>query len=282
MGNQLRFLKQCLLMIAISLFFVTEVLAAAAPAGQVLMVAGQAIAKGADGQTRTLERRSTIYVGDTLTTGDKSQAQIRMKDNAMIALGANAEFVVKTYSYKGEGDAKDGAVLTLVKGGLRTISGQIEKSTYKMQTPVATLGIRGTEFDVYVDPTDGTTTVILHDGQVDVTGDGKLVQLIAPGLATIVKKGQAPTTPAVPPQEILDYLREMLGFVPDDVTWHQDEDGNTVFDIGDDIVINIVNDQPPTINGDGDPSTESVQVPCDCECNSNPPAGASGIVPIGC
>lgn len=250
--------KQLLWMLSMCLALITtNVLAAAQEAGQVLMVAGQAVAKGADGQARTLERRSPIYVGDTLTTGSKSQTQIRMKDGAMIALGADAEFAVKTYSYKKTGDAKDGAVLSLVKGGLRTVSGQIEKSSYKLQTPVATLGIRGTAYDVYVNPTDGSTTVILHEGEVEVTGDGTMVRLIAPGLATIVKKNQAPSKPGVPPQEVLDYLREMLGFVPDNVTWKEDEDGNTIFNIGDDLVLNIINDQPPTINGDGDPSTDT-------------------------
>lgn len=267
MIKNIKFIKQILWMLSFCFLFTGNVLAAAQEAGRVLMVAGQAVAKGADGQTRTLERRAAIYVGDTLTTGNKSQTQIRMKDGAMIALGADAEFAVKTYSYKKAGDAKDGAVLSLVKGGLRTISGQIEKTSYKLQTPVATLGIRGTTFDVYVNPADGATTVILHDGAVDVTGDGKLVRLIAPGLATIVKKGQAPTNPEKPPQEILDYLREMLGFVPDNVTWEEDEDGNTVFHIGDDIVLDIINDQPPTINGDGDPSTEGPSCRSVCECD---------------
>ena len=164
--KNLQYLKQLVWVLGFCLTCLTSsVLAAAQEAGQVLMVAGQATAKGVDGNARSLERRALVYVGDTLATGKESQAQIRMKDGAMIVLGADAEFLVKAYSYKNAGDAKDSAVLSLVKGGLRTISGQIEKSSYKLQTPVATLGIRGTSFDVHVNP-DGSTWVILHEGEV--------------------------------------------------------------------------------------------------------------------
>lgn len=41
-----------------------------------------------------------------------------MKDGAMVALGANAEFVVQAYGEAAKGDKKDEAVLSLVKGGL--------------------------------------------------------------------------------------------------------------------------------------------------------------------
>jgi hypothetical protein len=251
------------------------VVAAAQEAGQVLMATGQASAKGVDGQVRPLARKTSIFVGDTIDTGKESQLQIRMKDGAMLAIGASAEFAVNAYSYKKIGDAKDGAVLSLVKGGLRTISGQIEKSTYKLQTPVATLGIRGTVFDVYVNPSDGTTVVILRDGLVDVKGDTGVVQhLTEAGLATIIQKGKAPTTPEPPPQDILDYLRGILPFVPDNVTWQAGKDGSTIFTIGDEIVINVINAQPPTINGNGDPdidtdkdpipTTPPPPPPCDC------------------
>lgn len=92
------------------------VYAAAQEAGQVLMAKGQLSVKGDDGKTRELARRSPVFVSDVLITGKDAQLQIRMKDGAMIELGANSEFVIKMYSYKKTGDAKDGAVLSLVKG----------------------------------------------------------------------------------------------------------------------------------------------------------------------
>jgi len=192
------------------------VYAAAQEAGQVLMAKGQLSVKGDDGKTRELVRRSSVFVGDVLTTGKDAQLQIRMKDGAMIELGANSEFIIKMYSYKKKGDAKDGAVLSLVKGGLRTVSGDIEKSTYKLETPTASMGIRGTSFDVIVcSPLtllklckmDGTTYVILRKGTVYVVGEkGSSQILMIPGLATMIEKGNPPTFPDKLPQEVVKEL----------------------------------------------------------------------------
>jgi hypothetical protein len=249
--------------------------AASHPAGVVLLVSGQASAQVSGEPSRALSRRAEIYVGDRINTATDSQLQLRMKDGAMIALGANAEFVVKAYSDDAAGDKKDEAVLSLVKGGLRTISGQIDKSAYSMETPTATLGIRGTVFDVYV-RADGTTIVILRDGIVLVNGRaGGQQKLTKVGLATIIEPGKAPTEPGTPPQDVLDYLRGILGDLPDDVTWQSDGDGGAVFKSGED-VINIINDYPPGIRGDGDvpgvPVGGAACSPNDfsCICRTNP------------
>lgn len=249
--------------------------AASRPAGVVLLVSGQASAQVAGEPSRTLSRRAEIYVGDRINTATDSQLQLRMKDGAMIALGANAEFTVKAYSDDATGDKKDEAVLSLVKGGLRTISGQIDKSAYSMETPTATLGIRGTVFDVYV-RADGTTIVILRDGIVLVNGRaGGQKKLTKHGLATIIEPGKAPTEPATPPQDVLDYLRGILGDLPDDVTWQNDGEGGALFKSGED-VINIINDYPPGIRGDGEvpgvPVGGAACSPNDfsCLCRMNP------------
>lgn len=254
-----------------ALLLLTHVARAATPeAGVVLAAMGTATAQSTDQQTRPLTRRSAVNVGDRITTGNESQVQVRMKDGAVIALGPNAEFVVKAYSQKEAGDKKDEAVLSLVQGGLRTISGHIDKSTYKLETPTATLGIRGTVFDVYV-AKDGTTTVILREGGVDVSGAGVKRKLDVAGLATIVKRGAAPTEPATPPQDVLDYLRGILPNLPDNVTWHSDGNGGAIFDLGDDI-IHIINDLPPDIQGDGS-VPEAACAPndwrCSCRFNGN-------------
>lgn len=252
--------------------------AAGTPAGLVLLVSGTATAQLSGDQPRTMSRRSEVYVGDRITTGNDSQLQLRMKDGAMIALGANAEFVVKAYSDDAAGDKKDEAVLSLVKGGLRTISGQIDKQAYSLQTPTATLGIRGTVFDVYV-RSDGSTVVILRDGQVMVSGNAGGQQLLTqPGLATVVDPDKAPTEPAVPPQDVLDYLRGIIPDLPDNVTWASDGDGGATVTAGQDI-INIINDHPPEIQGSGSvpgvpagaPAAPADCTPEDwaCYCNQN-------------
>jgi hypothetical protein len=182
---------------------------------------------------------------------------------------------VKAYSDDAAGDKKDEAVLSLVKGGLRTISGQIDKSAYTMETPTATLGIRGTVFDVYI-KADGTTVVILREGAVDITSrTGDKQRLNAVGLASLIEPGKAPTEPGPPPQDVLDYLRGIMGDLPDDTTWESDDNGGITFKAGEDI-INVINDYPPGIQGDGEvpgiPVGGSSCSPNDfsCQCRQNP------------
>ena len=234
---------------------VTAVHAEGKPVGKVLLASGEVTAVDSNGEHRVLKRRSKVFVGDTLKTGLESQVQLRMKDGAILAIGANAEFIVKSYSYKAKGDAKDEAVMTLVKGGLRTITGKIDKGGYTMETSVSTLGIRGTVYDVYISPVDGSVTVFVHDGEVVMD---ELV--LAKGLAALVFPGGQPKLTT--PEEIkaaLDYLRGMLPVVPDNIMW---DEGATF--VADDMVINIINEQPPVIQSeseDGQPQHTPVD-PC--------------------
>jgi hypothetical protein len=234
------------------LVFSTAATAATVPeAGIVVMSAGETNAQGVDKTIRTLSRRSPVFVGDKLNTGNTSQMQLRMKDGALISLGPDASLVIKAYADDAAGDKKDAAVLSLVQGGLRTISGSIDKSAYRMETPIATLGIRGTVFDVYVKDSN-TTVVVLREGGVDVTGDTGVVQKMdAAGLAVVIERGKAPTEPGAIPPEVLAYLRSFMPDVPDDATWQQNQDGSVSFNLGDD-VINLMNTPPPTEEGTGE------------------------------
>jgi len=133
--------------------------------GVVLSATGQASAKATDGSTRKLDRRSPVNAGDTILTGADGKVQFRMKDGTVLALGENSEFAINQYSSKASGDKQDGAALKLVKGTLMQVSGSMDKSAYTLQTPVSTLGIRGTVFNIKVNA-DGSVTATVNDGAV--------------------------------------------------------------------------------------------------------------------
>lgn len=218
-------------------------------AGTVILVAGQAQATAADNTTRDLNRRSAVYAGEQLSTGENGRLQLRMADGALISLGPNAAFLIKAYSQAAAGAKQDAAVLSLVHGGLRTITGSIDKSAYRLETPVSTLGIRGTVFDVYV-LDDGTTTVVLRDGAVDVTGEGVVQQLVAKGLAVVIERNKAPSKPGPVPPAVLEYLKTFIPDLSANVVWHSNGDGSTTLNLGDDIV-RVINMPPPADTGDG-------------------------------
>lgn len=119
---------------------------AADMAGTVLAFKGQVEAVDAGGAGRGLGKDDIVNVGDTVRTGAGGYVVIEFVDGAKATVRPSSELKIDRYAY-GTGD--DGAVMNLVKGGLRAITGSIAQNrpeSYKVTTNVATLGVRGTEF----------------------------------------------------------------------------------------------------------------------------------------
>jgi hypothetical protein len=156
--------------------------------GRVEFAVGSVNALGQDGNARSLAKGGEINNGDTIQTID-GRAQIRFSDGGYISLQPNTEFKVEDYTYNGKADGSEKGFFSLVKGGLRAITGAIghtNKQAYRVNTPVATIGIRGTEYlaqfnnarllvkvgngAVYLVNQAGD--IVLYKGQVGEAGDG--------------------------------------------------------------------------------------------------------------
>jgi hypothetical protein len=119
-------------------------LAAGAAAGQFTFVVGQVTLTKANGQSLTATRGMALDPGDRVATGADGMAQLTMVDEARLSLRPNTQFAVEQYPDR-KGSA-DGAVLSLLKGTLRTFTGLIasaNRDKFVMKTRVATVGIRG-------------------------------------------------------------------------------------------------------------------------------------------
>jgi hypothetical protein len=132
----------------------TALLAAAASTqaaeviGRVLVAVGEvsAVRAGREVQLRTA---SPIEAGDSVRTGPASNAQIRLTDESIVALRPETEFAFTEYRYGGREDRAERAFFRLLKGGLRTITGIVGRrnhENYRLETPTATIGIRGTHY----------------------------------------------------------------------------------------------------------------------------------------
>lgn len=119
---------------------------AAETAGTVVAFKGQVEAIDTDGAGRDLRKSDAVNVGDTVKTGTGGYVVIEFIDGAKATVRPNSELKIDQYAY---GTGNDGAVMSLLKGGLRAITGSIahdQPESYKVKTNVATLGVRGTEF----------------------------------------------------------------------------------------------------------------------------------------
>ena len=116
--------------------------------GMVVASRGEVIALS-NGGSRELKQGDFIYVSDEIMTSNRSFAVLQFEDGAKVTVRPDSTLIIETYLYNG--DDGDEATLSLVEGGLRVITGAMAKSNpenYKVRTPVALMGVRGTEFSI--------------------------------------------------------------------------------------------------------------------------------------
>ncbi|MDH5484856.1 MAG: FecR family protein [Gammaproteobacteria bacterium] len=139
--------------------------------GQVVQARGRAFAISAKKENRSLATGSEVYVGDRLFTGVNGYLQLSMIDDARIDLRCNSEMLIEDYQLLRAGNR---SVIYLLKGSLRKITGSIGKlanDLYEMKTPMATVGVRGTDYALRVLQSHGC------DGSLDVNSDGLFVRV---------------------------------------------------------------------------------------------------------
>jgi hypothetical protein len=138
-----RFILLLLLMAGAALAHAAQV------AGVVVQVSGAMSARSASGAVKALQARSEVESGDTLTTAAGSYALLRFIDHSELALKPGTTVVVDQFSFDDANADGDRAAFTLVKGGLRSVTGLLgkrSKDRFAVKTPSATIGIRGTTF----------------------------------------------------------------------------------------------------------------------------------------
>lgn len=119
--------------------------------GAVDAVSGSASVAGQDGQSGAVSVGMKLYEGDTITSAHDGEVHIVTEDGGIIALRPDTVFRVD--QYKAEGGADDKTFMSLLAGAVRSVTGWIGKhdhAAYRLTTPTAIIGIRGTDHEVAV------------------------------------------------------------------------------------------------------------------------------------
>lgn len=122
-------------------------------AGHVQFVNGNVQLSNASGPTRSLQKGDAIREGDTLTSAAAASAQIRMEDGGLVAVRPDTQLKFDQFVFNGKQDGTERSFFSLLKGGFRAVTGlvgQLNKTTYRIVTPVATIGIRGTDHETFL------------------------------------------------------------------------------------------------------------------------------------
>ena len=154
----------------------------------------------ATGAMRDLKLGDTVRVGEQLVTTASAEAVLRTDDAGIIAMRPNAKLVME--AYKAQGQRDDLFSLRILSGAQRLLTGAIagrNRDNYRVNTPTATLGVRGTDYEPYV----LTKAVAQQFGQPEGTYD-KVNQgtttLQAHGATLDVSSGQVGFVPSAAPR----------------------------------------------------------------------------------
>lgn len=194
-------------------------------AGSVTFVSGAVTAERQPAEP--LARGDDVFASDAVVTGPSSRAQLEMIDGAKIAIRPDSRIVIDEYRYAAAAPAGspvatsgDSSVISLVKGGLRSVTGAIGKDdpqNVEVRTAVGVLGIRGTDFAVLlcgncnqapgVPP--GTTVpqglyIMVSDGIVVFQNEVASLQVTAGQFAFIPLTSRVPTRLDVAPPVFVD------------------------------------------------------------------------------
>lgn len=180
-----------------------------ADAGTLDKVNGKVIVTSVENVERVAAPRERIQVGETISTDAKSETMVKMADDTTLLVRPNTQ--IKLTEFKYDKAQNDSSVMTLVRGTLRMVTGLIGKrrpASVRVNTLTATIGVRGTDFEVAVVPEDTPQT---RAGVYDYVHDGATnIRLTQMDRELDVKKSQtafAPDKPK-PGEDPLQLLKE--------------------------------------------------------------------------
>ena len=125
-----------------------------------------------------------VHMRDELRTGAEGRLKITFRDETVLTLGEKASVVIDRYVYDPDRQVGE-TILQATKGSFRFASGRIKamkESKIAVSTPVADIGVRGTEF--WGGPMHGQYGVLLLEGVVTVSNQAGSVTLSARGQGT--------------------------------------------------------------------------------------------------
>jgi hypothetical protein len=144
--------------------------------------------------TTALAKGGNIESGDAIVTGPTGRAQIRFSDGGLVALQPDSQFNITSYADRNDA-RQDSFLVDLLRGGMRSITGLIGKrnhANFKVTTTTATIGIRGSAFNLAYNA-DGTLSVSTEQDEIEVCTKAGCVGLTAGESAQVFSNDELAT-----------------------------------------------------------------------------------------
>ena len=161
----------------------------AVDAGHAQFVNGSVRISSADGQKSILKKGGVVREGDTLTTASAASAQIKMLDGGLIAVRSDTKLKFDTFKFNGTQDGSERSFFSLFTGGFRAVTGligKLHKSSFRITTAAATIGIRGTDHETFVVTAGSPMAAVAPIGTYNKVNWGETTMTTAKGTISVL------------------------------------------------------------------------------------------------
>ncbi len=142
-----------------------------APVGTITQVQGAATATRTAGSV-TLQLNTPVYSDDLLETEANAKILVQFTDGTKLTLGPSAEVLIDEFVFNAAGGTNNAAI-RVTAGAMRLVAGAIEKvggpQAINVATPVASIGVRGTDFFIEMEEADHLSVALFSGYEVAVT-----------------------------------------------------------------------------------------------------------------
>lgn len=135
--------------------------------GQVTLILGQSRLISSEGVSTRLERGMLVSPGDSVQTASNGHVHIRFVDSALMSVRPNSILVIEQYHYDAEDPSESSVKFSITEGVARSISGEAAKAArdrFRLNTPIAAIGVRGTDF--VVSSEGRATKALVNEGSI--------------------------------------------------------------------------------------------------------------------
>ena len=149
--------KVSVLIVFFSSLFLSTIGQAEDSVGTLKFALGLVNIESSSGEKRKAIKGDKLMRNEQVVTGAASIAVIQLNDDSRMTLRPKSAFHVNQFNMNDDSSSQQSVILNLLRGGLRLVTGLIGKvnpAGYRLNTPIATIGIRGTEFSTRLCDTD--------------------------------------------------------------------------------------------------------------------------------
>jgi hypothetical protein len=146
------------------------------------------------GQARWWRSGLDVFHNESVVTAEVSASRVIFRDKSQLSIGPTSWVKLDTFAYD-PNPAAAAVSISFVKGVFRFVSGSLSKENYKITTPAASIGVRGTAFTVFILPA-GSEYISVESGTIYVTCHQGVTQAVQAGQMTYIPSPQGSPTAA--------------------------------------------------------------------------------------